>query len=287
MLKKDSNISDNYILLDSGNLQKLEQVGKYRLVRPALNAYWSPTLPEKEWNKAIGIFTRNSSGGGRWQWKQTPPPSWKVNYGNYSLIAKPTDFGHLGFFPEQLDNWKWLTEVTSATPQVQTLNLFAYSGGSTLAMAEGNANVCHVDAARGMVDWAKDNFLINPQISANVRWIVDDVKKFITRELKRDKTYPGIVLDPPSFGRGPRGQIWKIEQDLIPLLLSLKKLMGNKPQFMLLSMHSQGFSPNSLERILQSLFNNKGIIDQGEMIIPEKSGKKLSAGIYAKWQCNK
>lgn len=287
MLTKDNDISDNYLLLDSGNLQKLEQVGKYRLIRPALNAFWPPSLSKKEWNEAIGTFTRNSSGGGKWQWKQRPPLSWKINYGNYTLIAKPTDFGHLGFFPEQIDNWEWLTKTVSKTPHLQTLNLFAYSGGSTLAMAKGEANVCHVDAAKGMVDWAKDNLSVNPQIPTNIRWIVDDVNKFINRELKRNKTYPGIVLDPPSFGRGPRGQIWKIEQDLIPLLLSLKKLMGNKPQFMLLSMHSQGFSPNSLERILQSLFNNKGIIDQGEMIIPEKSGKKLSAGIYAKWQCNK
>ena len=284
MLKKDYNISDNYILLDSGNFQKLEQVGKYRLIRPALNALWPSALPEKEWNKATGIFTRNSSGGGRWQWKQQPPVSWKISYGDYSLIAKPTDFGHLGFFPEQIDNWKWLTKITSKTPQIQTLNLFAYSGGSTLAMAKGGANVCHVDAAKGMVNWAKDNLSINPQIPGNVRWIVDDVNKFINRELKRNKTYPGIVLDPPSFGRGPNGQIWKIEQNLILLLKNLKKLMGNEPQFMLLSMHSHGFSPNSLERILMSIFNNKGTVNQEEMVIREKSGWKLSAGISARWQ---
>ena len=284
MLKKYHNILDNYILLDSGNLQKLEQVGKYRLIRPALNAYWPPSMPEEEWEKAIGIFKRDSSGGGRWQWKQQAPLSWEINYGDYSFIAKPTDFGHLGFFPEQIDNWKWLTETTSKTPLIQTLNLFAYSGGSTLAMAKGGANVCHVDAAKGMVNWAKDNLSINSQISGNIRWIVDDVNKFVYRELKRNKTYPGIVLDPPSFGRGPNGQIWKIEQSLMSLLENLKKLMGNKPQFMLLSMHSHGFSPNSLERMLLSVFNNKGTVSHGEMVICENSGKKLSAGIFAKWQ---
>jgi 23S rRNA (cytosine1962-C5)-methyltransferase len=285
MQQKEKHISDNYTLLDSGNLQKLEQVGKYHLIRPALNAFWQPSLPEKEWDKAIGIFTRNSSGGGKWQWKQLPPSSWKINYGGYTFIVKPTDFGHLGFFPEQMDNWRWLTRVTSKTPGISTLNLFAYSGGSTLAMAKGGANVCHVDAARGMVDWAKDNLSINLQIPANVRWIVDDVNKFVTRELKRNKTYPGIVLDPPSFGRGPRGQIWKIEQDLIPLLKNLKKLMGHKPQFVLLSMHSHGFSPSSLERILLSLFNNKGTVNHGEMLIQEQFGQKLPAGIFANWNC--
>ena len=277
------NNADTYILLDSGNLQKLEQVGKYRLVRPALNAFWSPSMPEEEWEKAIGTFRRDSSDGGKWQWKQQPPPSWEVTYGGYLLIAKPTDFGHLGFFPEQIDNWKWLTEVTSKTPHVQTLNLFAYSGGSSLAMAKGNANVCHVDAAKGMVSWAKDNLSINPQISGNIRWIVDDVNKFITRELKRKSVYPGIVLDPPSFGRGPNGQVWKIEKDLLQLLRNLKTLMGGKPQFMLLSMHSHGFSPTSLERILLSVFDDKGTVNQGEMLVCEKSGKKLPAGTFARW----
>ena len=236
-------------------------------------------------DKAIGTFKRNSSGGGDWQWQQPPPPQWKINYGNLSLLIKPTAFGHLGFFPEQLDNWEWLYKTVSKTPKIQTLNLFAYSGGSTLAMAKGGANVCHVDAAKGMVDWAKDNLSNNSQISPNIRWIVDDVSKFINRELRRDKIYQGIVLDPPSFGRGPKGEVWKIEQNLIPLLKNLRSLMGNNPNFFLLSMHSQGFSPNSLERILLSIFNNSGTICCGEMTIPEQSGKKLSAGIFARWNC--
>ena len=277
-------MKNNYTLLDSGNLQKLEQLGKYRLIRPALNAFWPPSLPTTDWDKAIGTFKRNSSGGGDWQWQQVPPSSWKINYGNFSLIIKPTAFGHLGFFPEQLDNWEWLATAASKKPCIQALNLFAYSGGSTLAMTKGGANVCHVDAAKGMVDWAKDNFSNNPQISSNVRWIVDDVNKFINRELRRNKIYQGIVLDPPSFGRGPKGEVWKIEQNMMPLLKNLKSLMGSKPKFLLLSMHSQGFSPNSLERLLMSIFNNRGTVTCGEMIIPEQSGKKLSAGIFARWK---
>ena len=284
MLNKNTNISGNYTLLDSGNLQKLEQVGRYRLIRPALSAFWPPSLPETEWNQAVGIFKRNSSGSGNWQWKQLPLPSWKINYGNFSLVVKPTDFGHLGFFPEQIDNWKWLSKITSKAPHIQTLNLFAYSGGSTLAMAKGGANVCHVDAAKGMIEWAKNNLSINPQIPPNVRWIVDDVNKFVSRELRRNKTYPGIVLDPPSFGRGTEGQIWKIEQNLLPLLKNLKNLMGSKPVFMLLSMHSPGFSMNSLKRILLPIFNDTGTVSCGEMTIREVTGKKLSAGIFAKWQ---
>ncbi len=274
---------DEYTLLDSGNLQKLEQVGQFRLIRPALNAFWQPTLPEKEWNKAAGIFKRNSSGGGKWTWKKQLPQTWRVKYGPFLLETKPTDFGHLGFFPEQIDNWQWLTSIGEKLPNLHTLNLFAYSGGSTLAMAQGGMNVCHVDAAKGMVDWARENHSINPEIPDKIRWIVDDVSKFINRELRRNKIYPGIVLDPPSFGRGPRGQLWKIEHHLIPLLENLKKLMGSQPKFMLLSMHSNGFSPNSLERILLSLFNNKGKVEKGEMLIKENTGNKISAGIYARW----
>lgn len=276
--------NNKYCLLDSGNLQKLEQVGPHRLIRPALNAFWPPTLATKEWDQAIGLYKRNSSGSGQWSWKKKPPATWIIEHGNISFIVKPTDFGHLGFFPEQLDNWQWLEKATSDDKEIRALNLFAYSGGSSLAMAQSNVSVCHVDAAKGMVDWAKNNLLQNKTIPSKIRWITDDVNKFVDKELRRKTFYQGIVLDPPSFGRGPRGQVWKIEQNLIPLLHCLKKLMGPTPKFMLLSMHSHGFSPKSLERILFSIFKTKGNIQSGEMLIAEQTGRKLPAGIFAKWQ---
>jgi 23S rRNA (cytosine1962-C5)-methyltransferase len=274
---------NTYKLLDTGNLEKLEQVGPYRLIRPALNAYWKRSLPQKEWDLADGHYFRNNKGSGHWDWKNKLPESWNITYGNIDLISKPTDFGHLGFFPEQISNWNWLTDYLAPKKNISTLNMFAYSGGSTLAMAKSGNKVCHLDAAKGMVDWARENWQLNKNIPDCVRWITDDVNKFIQRELKRNAVYQGIVLDPPSFGRGSKGQVWKIEKHLLPLLHDCKKLMGEKPEFLILSMHSNGYSPISLERVLNSIFPKKGKITSGEMLINEESGKQLPAGIYAKW----
>ncbi len=273
----------DYTILDSGNLMKLEKVGDYKLIRPALNAFWEPSLPRSEWEDAAGAFTRNSSGGGTWKWNSKLPESWTINYGGTTFIVKPTSFGHLGFFAEQKDNWNWLKKEIKKQEKINTLNLFAYSGGSSLAMAEAGARTCHLDAAKGMVDWAKDNLVLNTHINEGIRWIVDDVNKFISRELRRGNEYQGIVLDPPSFGRGPKGQLWKIESDLLDLLKNCKKLMGKNPKFLLLSMHSQGFTPCSLERVVSSILGSEGKITSGEMTMKENSGRLLPAGIYARW----
>ena len=274
---------NTYKLLDSGNQEKLEQIGPYRLIRPALNASWRRTLPQKEWDLADGHYFRNTKGSGHWDWKNQIPETWNISYGDINLICKPTDFGHLGFFPEQIANWNWLSDYLLNKKNINTLNMFAYSGGSTLAMAKSGNKVCHLDAAKGMVDWAKENWQLNNNISDCVRWITDDVNKFIQRELRRNAVYQGIVLDPPSFGRGSKGQVWKIEKHLIPLLHDCKKLMGTNPEFIILSLHSNGYSPISLERILYSIFPKTGNITSGEMLIDEESGKHLPAGIYAKW----
>lgn len=277
-----NNTPDQYQILDSGNLQKLEQLGNFRLIRPALNAFWPPTLSKDEWDKAVGIFQRDSTGGGKWTWKSKLPKDWLISYNNITFLIKPTDFGHLGFFPEQKDNWVWLRETISKRTESKTINLFAYSGGSTLAMAQAGAKVCHVDAAKGMVDWAKTNLSNNKEIKNTIRWIVDDVNKFLQREINRNETYDGIVLDPPSFGRGPNGQLWKIESDIIPLLDKCKKLLTQKPSFILLSLHSHGFSDNTLDRILQFVFGRNTQIMTGEMTMTESTGKKISAGSYAR-----
>lgn len=274
--------AEQYQILDSGNLQKLEKVGEYILVRPALNAFWQPSLPKDEWNKAVGIYERNSSGVGKWSWKIKKSEEWTISYNNINFLIKPTDFGHLGIFPEQRDNWEWLRNIVSKQPQIKTLNLFAYSGASSLAMAQAGAKVCHVDAAKGMVDWAKINLSCNKNIPNTIRWIVDDVIKFLNKENKRHETYDGIVLDPPSFGRGPNGQIWKIESDIIPLLEKCRQILSPKPLFVLLSLHSHGFSENTLERILKEVFGRKTTVSAGEMTITENTGNKITAGNYAR-----
>lgn len=276
-----------YLLLDSGNRQKLEQVGKYRLIRPALNAFWQPGLPENEWSLADGIFVRDSSGGGKWNWKNhNLPESWLIEWGGFTLTVKPTGFGHLGFFAEQYSNWDWFRSII---PQLgkdaKTLNLFAYSGVGSMAMAEAGANVTHLDAANGMIEWGRENQRLNSQVPDKIRWIVDDVLKFCSRELRRESKYNGIALDPPSFGRGNKGQVWKIEDDLLKLLETCRDLLDlSRPYFVALSCHSPGFSPIVLERLLTQVFG-QGKPESGEMTIPEQNGRILSAGIYANIFC--
>ena len=277
--------SKTYQLLDSGNLIKLEQAGEYRIIRPALNAFWKPTLPKKEWDMAQGIFERNSSGGGKWQ-KQNGgiPESWELEYAGFNILIKPTNFGHLGFFAEQHENWDWLkTNIREMRGEANTMNLFAYSGIGSMAMAEAGAKVCHVDAAQGMNDWGRQILKLNPQINDNIRWIADDVIKFTAREVRRGVKYNGLTLDPPSFGRGPKGQLWKIEQHLEELMCNCRSLIDTtKPYFVILSCHSPGFSPLILEHILRDHFGKNNQIESGEMTIPSSIGLPLPAGASAR-----
>ena len=272
-----------YQLLDTGNRQKLEQIGKYRLIRPALNASWEPTLDKSEWDKALGIFTRDSSGGGSWNWREKLPESWIVEWGGFKLKVKATSFGHLGFFAEQHSNWDWFREkIPQIGGEVKTLNLFAYSGVASMAMAEAGAKVAHLDAARGMNDWGQENQSINDKVPDTIRWFADDVQKFVAREIRRDNKYNGIALDPPTFGRGSKGQVWKIEQHLGDLLKACRQLKDDsKPFFVVLSCHSPGYSPMVLERMLLDTFG-KGESHCGEMTIPESTSKLLPAGNFAK-----
>ncbi len=278
-------MSNEYRLLDSGNLLKLEQVGPYRLVRPALNAFWNRTLSQAEWDKADGVFIRDSSGGGKWDWRNRLPESWIVEWGNFQLMAKPTSFGHLGFFCEQFRNWaffeEWLKEQKG---EVNALNLFAYSGVGSMAMARGGAKVCHLDAAKGMVDWGRHNMTLNADVPDQIRWIVDDVVKFCRREVRREKKYQLIALDPPSFGRGSSGQVWKIEEDILMLLGLCRDLIDESRPFCVeLSSHSPGFTPLVMERLMCQVFGNKGCVSSCEMSIPESTGKELPAGISTRY----
>ncbi len=266
-----------YQLLDSGNLRKLEQVGKYRLIRPALNAFWQPSLPEKEWLEADAEFIRDSSGHGAWRNRNRIPDQWSAEWGGMTMRIKPTNFGHLGFFAEQFRNWQYFRDNCR---NMDALNLFAYSGLGSLAMASGGAKVCHLDAARGMIEWGKENLSLNPEIPGNIRWIADDVNKFIARELRRGSQYDLIALDPPTFGRGSAGQLWKIESDLPRLLkncLALRK--KDKPFTLVLSCHSPGFSLLVLERMVREIVGSAPEIEADEMFIPESTGRKLPSGI--------
>ncbi|NQZ57749.1 MAG: class I SAM-dependent methyltransferase [Lentisphaeraceae bacterium] len=257
-----------YTLLDSGNFKKLEQVGDHRIVRPCPQAVWEPRLRKSEWTDVTDTYLRSNSGGGKWQ-KMTFPEKSVINYGDFDLQIKPTNFGHLGVFAEQIDNWNWLSEICKE--DMQTMNLFAYTGGSTLAMRRGGASPTHVDSAKGIVDWARTNGELNNL--DGIRWIVEDAAKFLEREIRRGKSYDGIVLDPPSFGRGNRNEIWKIEENLVPLLKLCRDLMQD-PKFLLLSCHSPHYSPKALENLVVSLWGDRVEMVSFEMTIPEESSKR-------------
>lgn len=276
----------DYALLDTGNLLRLEQVGAFRLVRPALNAFWRPALPENEWKCADAVFVRNpQSGGGTWNGGQRLPSAWSVGFNGLTLRIKPTNFGHLGVFPEHAALWPW---IQSLMPQLgkepPILNLFAYTGALSLQLAKMGAKVTHCDSAQGIVDWAKDNLRLNPEIPQSIRWMVDDAFRFVVREGRRETAYRGVILDPPSFGRGAQGQIWKIEDQLPELLMHCREVLAKSgTRFLILTCHTPGFTPVILERMLQDAFAIRGaVFDSGELCTKQTSGAKLPSGTFAR-----
>jgi 23S rRNA (cytosine1962-C5)-methyltransferase len=273
-------VDGEYSLLDAGDESKLERVGTRLVIRQAAQAYWPKAKPGKLWREPAATHIRSSSGGGYWKFHTPLPESWVVRHGRFNFNIKLTDFGHLGLFPEQEANWDWI----AARKAHRVLNLFGYTGGSTLAAASAGAEVTHVDASRGAVAWARENFEINDCRGATVRWIVEDVNKYLAREETRGSRYHGVILDPPSFGRGPRGQVWKIETDLVPLLEQIKRLMPEL-DYILLSCHTPGYSPLALANILHLVFGFPvEQIESGEMVVAiEDSKMVLPSGTYARF----
>lgn len=276
-----------YTLLDSGDGQKLERFGPYVLVRPCAQAVWKPALSSSKWAEADALFSRE--GENKWIFRRSIPSSWTLSLGHIKFKIAPTDFGHLGIFPEQKRAWMWIQEILKAHNPVdckpRVLNLFAYSGGATLAAAQSGAAVCHLDASKGMVSWARENATLNQLEGAPIRWIIEDVKKFLLRELKRESRYEGIILDPPSFGRGTKGEIFKIEEEIVPLLKSCRDLLSEKPLFMLFSCHTNGFSPLVMKHLMEQLMSGyKGNIKAGEMILEgSESIFSVPSGTFAQW----
>ncbi len=276
-----------YRLLDSGNFQKLEQVGPYRLIRPAPQAIWQPAQPQNLWRSADARFQRNKSGGGQWEYRRKLPAHWLIDYYGLTLKIKLTDFGHLGLFAEQGPNWQWIQQqVKKANRPLKVLNTFAYTGGSSLAAAAAGAKVVHLDAAKGVVSWGKENAQFSALSDKPIRWLVEDVGKFVAREVRRGNKYDAIILDPPSFGRGSKGEVWKFERDLPKLLAQCRQLLSKKPAFMLLSAHTPGFGHLALENLLADLMRgHNGHLSSAEMTIPEeKTHRLLPSGFMARWK---
>ena len=278
-------MTDDYELVDSGDGRKLERFGRYMLARPCSQALWRPTLTESDWSRADAAFDRED--GNRWHGRTNLPESWTIETAGIRFKLGGTDFGHLGIFPEQRAQWRWIREKVEKKVKgegqgrtVSVLNLFAYSGGGTMAAALGGAEVCHLDASKGMVEWARENARLNGLAERPIRWIVDDAHKFMKREIRRGRKYDAIILDPPTFGRGAGGEMYKIERDLKETLGLVKDLLSDTPAFVLFSSHTPGLSVQVAENILGQLFP-KAKLESGEMLL-EGPRFPCPSGIYCR-----
>ncbi len=242
----------DYCLIDTSGGERLERWGNITLIRPDPQVIWKTDNPASEWETAKARYIRANTGGGHWEYKEKLPESWRISYGALTFKVKPTGFKHTGLFPEQAINWDYCAaKIKGAGRPVSVLNLFAYTGGATLACAAAGARVCHVDAVKGMVDWARENAALSGLSDKPVRWIVDDAMKFIARERRRGVRYDGVILDPPSYGRGTGGELWKLEDSIYGLMTSVTELLSDKPLFVVLNSYTTGLSPSVMSYLLQ------------------------------------
>jgi len=286
--------SSDYELLDSGEGEKLERFGPHMLYRPDPQALWPKRLSEAEWDKADAYFTRGADKAD-WTFRNKLPESWPIDLAGLKFHIKPTAFKHTGLFPEQSPNWEWLREKVESrkskagTEEVEILNLFGYTGGATLACAAAGAKAVHIDGSKAAVTWARDNAELSGLSDKPVRWIVEDARIFVEREIRRGRTYDGIIMDPPAFGHGPDNELWKIEEHFLSLVESCMKLLKPKPLFFLINGYSAGYSAIAYNNNLLSLKEaHGGVLELGELAIKEKDtddkeGRLLPAGIFARW----
>lgn len=280
----------DYELIDSGNGAKLERFGPpaggYVISRPDPRILWEPTNPSG-WSDADAIFLRTGSESGSWQIKKNPPEPWLVSYQKLTFVLKPTEFKHTGVFPEQAVNWKWLTEQIAGRP-LKVLNLFAYTGGASLASTLAGAQVTHVDSVKSSISWANENAERSHTDPKKIRWIEDDAYKFVLREARRGNTYDGIIMDPPRFGRGPKGEVWKVASDLPKLLDSAASILSSHAHFLLVNAYTADFSAIALFNLVSgALKSGNGIVSFGELALQESIGKRLlPQGLFVRWQRN-
>ena len=269
---------EDYGILATGDGYKLERWGKVILLRPDPQVIWPARTDMERWPGLNAVYRRSEQGGGGWKILRPMPDQWTVSYGNLKFSVKPMGFKHTGLFPEQAANWERMSElIRGAGRPVSVLNLFAYTGGATVACAAAGASVCHVDAARGMVDRARENLALSGLSDAPVRLIVDDCKKFVQREIRRGRKYDAVIMDPPSYGRGPNGEMWKIESELFPLVELAGQLLSERPLFFLINSYTTGLQPGVLSNILSLNFKG-GRVDAYEVGIPTGEGIALPCG---------
>ena len=277
----------DYEILDMANGEKLERWGQITLIRPDPQIIWKEKTFPNKWNKANARYNRSKTGGGSWDYKTKLPESWQIKYKNLTFNIKPMGFKHTGLFPEQAVNWHWMIDkIKSSKREIKVLNLFAYTGGATVACLSAGASVCHVDSSKGMVAWAKENVNSSGLKEAKVRYIVDDVIKFVQREIRRGNKYDAIVMDPPSYGRGTSGEVWQFENNISDLVALCTEVLSDNPLFFLINSYTTGISAEVLANILKiNLKEHKGKISSGEIGLPMKDSELvLPCGIYARWE---
>ncbi len=275
----------DYEIIDCSFGEKLERWGRYILLRPDPQVIWQTPKEHPAWKRQNAHYHRSSKGGGEWEFFKLPK-EWSISYNGLIFKIKPFNFKHTGLFPEQAVNWDWMSkEIKGAGRPIKVLNLFAYTGGATLALLKAGASVTHVDASKGMTGWAKENAEISSLSDKPVRWIVDDCKKFVEREIRRKNTYDAIVMDPPSYGRGPKGEIWKMEDCIYELLVLCERLLSEKPLFFVLNSYTTGLAPATLKYLLgETMKKRRGEIAADELGLPVKaSGLVLPCGSCARW----
>ena len=278
----------DYEVLDASGGEKLERWGEYVLVRPDPQVIWD-TPKGSAWKKVNARYHRSRSGGGSWEFFDLPE-EWMISYGSRRFMLKPFSFKHTGLFPEQAVNWDWfmpmIGDAVSEGREVRVLNLFAYTGGATIAAAEAGAAVTHVDASKGMVNWARENAALSGLSDARIRWLVDDCGKFVEREIRRGNHYDAIIMDPPSYGRGPKGEVWKMEDNIYAFLLRCRELLSERPLFLLVNSYTTGLQPAVLSYLLGSVLvpARGGRVDAGEVGLPvTSSGLVLPCGAAGRW----
>lgn len=276
----------DYEIIDMADGEKLERWNHIVLIRPDPQIIWKQKTFPKEWKKANARYNRSKTGGGNWEYHKELPKAWQVQYKNLTFNIKPMGFKHTGLFPEQAVNWDWMMQkIKESKREIKVLNLFAYTGGATVACLAAGASVCHVDSSKGMVSWAKENVISSGLEKRPVRYIVDDVIKFVQREIRRGNYYDAIIMDPPSYGRGTNGEVWQFENNISDLVELCTKVLSEDPLFFLINSYTTGISSKVLENILRIHIKNKGTLSSGEIGLPMKDSKLiLPCGIYGRWE---
>ena len=279
----------DYEILDMANGEKLERWGNVTLVRPDPQIIWKQKSFPNKWKEVNAVYNRSKTGGGSWNYKKQMPKAWQIKYKNLTFNIKPMGFKHTGLFPEQAVNWDWMINKIENEKkhkkEIKVLNLFAYTGGATVACLSAGASVCHVDSSKGMVSWAKENVISSKLADRKVRYIIDDVVKFVQREIRRGNKYDAIIMDPPSYGRGAKGEVWQFENNIYDLVELCMQVLSDDPLFFLINSYTTGISAKVLENMLRLEIKKKGTLSSGEIGLPMKNSEiVLPCGIYARWE---